>query len=113
MKTITTNDGTVIYFTAEKVERTALDEVVVTKGKFTACEEAVPKWSFTADQARIKTECRLRRGCQPVGADTSTNEPPADPVDGRPWPVDHRRRQRCPYRASQRTFPSFQAASSF
>ncbi|MBA3351212.1 MAG: LPS-assembly protein LptD, partial [Blastocatellia bacterium] len=26
-----TNDGTVIYFTAEKVERTALDEVVVTK----------------------------------------------------------------------------------
>jgi lipopolysaccharide assembly outer membrane protein LptD (OstA) len=48
-----TNDGTVIYFIAEKVERTALDEVVVTKGKFTACEEAVPKWSFTEDQARI------------------------------------------------------------
>lgn len=49
-----TNDGTVIYFTAEKVERTKVDEVVVTKGKFTACDEAVPKWSFTADEAVIK-----------------------------------------------------------
>lgn len=55
-----TNDGTVIYFTAEKVERTALDEVVVKRGVFTACEEAVPKWSFTADEARIKTNDRVR-----------------------------------------------------
>ncbi|HYJ91157.1 MAG TPA: LptA/OstA family protein, partial [Pyrinomonadaceae bacterium] len=29
-----TNDGTVIYFTAERVERVSLDEVVVIKGKF-------------------------------------------------------------------------------
>src|SRR6185369_7659518 len=55
-----TNDGTVIYFTAEKVERVSVDEVVITKGKFTACEEAVPKWSFTADQARIKTNDRVK-----------------------------------------------------
>ncbi len=55
-----TNDGTVIYFTAEKVERTALDEVVITKGKFTACEEAVPKWSFTADEARIKFNKKVK-----------------------------------------------------
>jgi LPS-assembly protein len=55
-----TNDGTVIYFTAEKVERTALDEIVVTKGKFTACEEAVPKWSFTADEARIKINQKVK-----------------------------------------------------
>ncbi len=55
-----TNDGTVIYFTAEKVERTALDEVVVTKGKFTACEEAVPKWSFTADEATIKFNKKVK-----------------------------------------------------
>src|SRR3982751_2030877 len=55
-----TNDGTVIYFTAERVERVALDEVVVTKGKFTACEEAVPKWSFTADEARIKINKRIK-----------------------------------------------------
>jgi LPS-assembly protein len=55
-----TNDGTVIYFTAERVERVALDEVVVTKGKFTACEEAVPKWSFTADEARIKQNDKVK-----------------------------------------------------
>ncbi|HEY2867438.1 MAG TPA: LPS assembly protein LptD [Pyrinomonadaceae bacterium] len=55
-----TNDGTVIYFTAERVERVSLDEVVVIKGKFTACEEAVPKWSFTADVARIRTHDRLK-----------------------------------------------------
>ncbi len=55
-----TNDGTVLYFTAEKVERISLDEVVVTKGMFTACDEAVPKWSFTADEARVKVNDRVR-----------------------------------------------------
>jgi len=55
-----TNDGTVIYFTADRVERTALDTVVVTKGKFTACDEAVPKWSFTADEATIKVNDRVK-----------------------------------------------------
>ncbi len=55
-----TNDGTVIYFTAERVERVSLTEIVVIKGKFTACVEAVPKWSFTADRASIKLNDRLR-----------------------------------------------------
>ncbi|MGB7069063.1 MAG: LPS assembly protein LptD, partial [Pyrinomonadaceae bacterium] len=47
-------------FTADRVERTALDEVVVTNGKFTACEEAVPKWSFTADEARIRINDKIK-----------------------------------------------------
>lgn len=55
-----TNDGTVIYFTADKVERVSLTEVGVINGVFTACEEAVPKWSFTADKASIKTNDKLR-----------------------------------------------------
>ncbi len=55
-----TNDGTVIYFTADRVERVALNEVVITNGKFTACEEAVPKWSFTASEARIRPNDRLK-----------------------------------------------------
>ena len=55
-----TNDGTVIYFRADRVERVGLNEIVVTKGVFTACEEAVPKWSFAADEARIKTNDRLK-----------------------------------------------------
>ncbi len=55
-----TNDGTVIYFTADRVERVALDEVVVTKGQFTACEDSVPQWSFTADEARIKANDKVK-----------------------------------------------------
>ncbi|MEP6901881.1 MAG: LPS assembly protein LptD [Actinomycetota bacterium] len=55
-----TNDGTVIYFTADKVERVGLNEVVITNGKFTACEDSVPKWSFTASEARIKPNDRLK-----------------------------------------------------
>ena len=55
-----TNDGTVIYFTAERVERIGPDEILITKGQFTACEEAVPKWSFSANSARIKTNDKLR-----------------------------------------------------
>lgn len=55
-----TNDGTVIYFTADRVERVSLDEVIVTNGEFTACEDAVPKWSFTAKRAKIKTGDKVK-----------------------------------------------------
>lgn len=55
-----TNDGTVIYFTAARVDRVKNNEIVVTKGKFTACEEAVPKWSFTADRAVISIKDKLK-----------------------------------------------------
>ncbi len=55
-----TNDGTVIYFTADRVERTGLNEVFVENGKFTACEENVPKWSFTASEATIKNDDRIK-----------------------------------------------------
>lgn len=55
-----TNDGTVIYFTADRVERTGLQEIKVTKGKFTACEDAVPQWSFTAKEAVIKTNDKVK-----------------------------------------------------
>ena len=55
-----TNDGTVIYFTADRVERVGLNEVFVENGKFTACEDAVPKWSFTASEARIRQNDRIK-----------------------------------------------------
>lgn len=55
-----TNDGTVIYFTADRVERVSVNEIVITNGKFTACEEAVPKWSFSASEARIRPNDRLK-----------------------------------------------------
>ena len=55
-----TDDGTVIYFTADSVERTGVNEIVVRNGKFTACEEAVPKWSFTASKATIRPNDRVK-----------------------------------------------------
>ena len=55
-----TNDGTVLYFTADRVERVAENEFVVINGKFTACEENVPKWSFTAARAVIKPKDKIK-----------------------------------------------------
>ena len=55
-----TNDGTVIYFSADRVERTAINKVTVENGKFTACEETVPKWSFTAKKAVIKADDKVK-----------------------------------------------------
>jgi LPS-assembly protein len=55
-----TTDGTIIYFTADRVERISLNEIVVFNGKFTACEDAKPKWSFTAKKANIRTNDRIK-----------------------------------------------------
>jgi LPS-assembly protein len=49
-----TNDGTRMYFTADRVDKISLDTIVVTNGEITACDEEVPKWSFRAKKARIK-----------------------------------------------------------
>ena len=55
-----TNDGTRMYFIADRVEKISLDTIVVTNGQITACEDEVPKWSFHARKARIKTGDRAR-----------------------------------------------------
>ncbi len=55
-----TQDGTVIYFTADVVERVSGNKIVVTNGEFTACEDAVPKWSFRAKRAVITPNDRVR-----------------------------------------------------
>lgn len=55
-----TQDGTRIYFTADRVERISLDTIVATNVQVTACDEDVPKWSFHAAKARIKTGDRVR-----------------------------------------------------
>jgi LPS-assembly protein len=84
-----TNDGTVIYFIAERVERTSLNEILVTKGKFTACEEAVPKWSFTADQARIKINDKIKL----KNAKFRIKDVPVIPVPFATIPIEQRDRQ--------------------
>src|SRR4030095_2273205 len=55
-----TEDGTRIYFTADRVERISLDTIVATNAQVTACDEDVPKWSFHAKRAKIKTGDRVR-----------------------------------------------------
>jgi LPS-assembly protein len=55
-----TQDGTRVYFTADRVEKVSLDTIVVTNAQITACDEDVPKWSFHAKRAKIKTGDRVR-----------------------------------------------------
>lgn len=55
-----TQDGTRIYFTADRVEKISLDTLVATNVQITACDEDVPKWSFQAKRATIKTGDRVR-----------------------------------------------------
>jgi LPS-assembly protein len=55
-----TQDGTRIYFTADRVERISLDTIVASNVQVTACDEDVPKWSFHASKATIKTGDRVR-----------------------------------------------------
>ncbi|MDQ2855397.1 MAG: hypothetical protein M3R68_03645, partial [Acidobacteriota bacterium] len=55
-----TQDGTRLYFTADRVERVSLDTIIAENAQITACDENVPKWSFHAKRVRIKTGDRAR-----------------------------------------------------
>lgn len=55
-----TQDGTVIYFTADSVEKVSADTIVVINAELTACEDSVPKWSFKTRRAEIKIGDRAR-----------------------------------------------------
>ncbi|HEX6718954.1 MAG TPA: putative LPS assembly protein LptD, partial [Pyrinomonadaceae bacterium] len=55
-----TQDGTRIYFTADRIEKISLDTIIAINVQVTACDEDVPKWSFHASKARIKTGDRVR-----------------------------------------------------
>ncbi|MCA1630772.1 MAG: LPS assembly protein LptD [Acidobacteria bacterium] len=55
-----TEDGTVIYFTADSVEKVSPSKVVIINGTITACDEETPKWSFTAKRAEITLNDRVR-----------------------------------------------------
>ncbi|MGB7924919.1 MAG: LPS assembly protein LptD [Pyrinomonadaceae bacterium] len=55
-----TQDGTIIYFTADSVEKVSADTIVAINAEVTACEDSVPKWSFTTKRATIKMGDRVR-----------------------------------------------------
>ena len=49
-----TPDGTTIVVDAERTDKTGESSYILENANLTACQEAVPKWSFTAKRARIK-----------------------------------------------------------
>src|SRR6266550_309388 len=55
-----TQDGTRVYFTADRIDKVSLDTIVATNVQVTSCDEDVPKWSFHAHKAKIKTGDRVR-----------------------------------------------------
>jgi LPS-assembly protein len=55
-----TQDGTRMYFTADRVEKVSYDRIVVINAEITACDEEVPKWSFRAKRVTIRTGDRVR-----------------------------------------------------
>jgi len=55
-----TQDGTRIYFTADRIEKVNLTTYIATNAELTACDQDVPKWSFTTKRAVIVTGDRIR-----------------------------------------------------
>ena len=56
-----TDDGTIIYFTADRVDKVSGNKIVVRNGEVTACgDDEVPKWSFRAARATITLADRVR-----------------------------------------------------
>ncbi len=53
-----TPDGTVIIIDADRADQTGKDTYTLDNAKLTACQEAVPKWAFTAKRARIRIDHR-------------------------------------------------------
>src|SRR3954468_12079707 len=56
-----TQDGTIMYFTADRVKKISGDTIVIRNGEVTACgDDEVPKWSFKSKRATIKLADRVR-----------------------------------------------------
>ncbi|MDT7602478.1 MAG: LPS-assembly protein [Acidobacteriota bacterium] len=54
------DDGTIVYFTADRIEKVAPNRIIIMNGTITACDEETPKWSFTAKRAEITLNDRVR-----------------------------------------------------
>ena len=55
-----TQDGTRLYFTADRIERISLNTIVAENAQVTACDENVPKWSFHAKHVTVKTGDKVK-----------------------------------------------------
>ncbi len=54
-----TQTGDYIYFVADRVEKTGPDTYELYEASVTACEDTVPKWTFTVKRAELKKDDRL------------------------------------------------------
>jgi LPS-assembly protein len=55
-----TQTGEYLYFTAERIEKTGAETYVLYNATVTACEEALPKWTFSAKRANLKVGDRVK-----------------------------------------------------
>lgn len=55
-----TPDGTMIVVDAKRADKTGSDTYNLDSAALTACQEKVPKWSFTAKRARIRLDHRVK-----------------------------------------------------
>jgi LPS-assembly protein len=55
-----TATGEFLYYTASRVDKVAADEYVLYDAEVTACEDAIPKWSFKARKAMLRVNDRVR-----------------------------------------------------
>lgn len=55
-----TDDGTTIYFVAQRVEKVSARRLVAYDAEVTACDEETPKWSFNAARTEIDLKERVR-----------------------------------------------------
>ncbi|MGH9768701.1 MAG: LPS assembly protein LptD [Blastocatellia bacterium] len=58
--TNSTPDGTMIVIDADRADKTGADTYNLDDAMLTACQEKVPKWSFTAKRARIRLDHRAK-----------------------------------------------------
>ena len=58
--TNSTRDGTTLVVDASRADKINEDTYTLENAKLTACQEAVPKWAFTAKRARIRLEHRAK-----------------------------------------------------
>jgi LPS-assembly protein len=56
--TSSTRDGTVVIVDATRADQVGKDTYTLDNAKLTACQEAVPKWAFTAKRARVRIDHR-------------------------------------------------------
>ncbi len=55
-----TATGEFLYYTATRIDKTGPNEYVLYDADVTACEDSIPKWSFSAKKAKLRVDDRVR-----------------------------------------------------